>query len=184
MSYIAVLLFDADSEEKISRICRDICINDANTFMVDSCSRPHITLAMCNEFNEQVFYNQLDLFAVNREKFNLRLESIGIFPFKNSTLFLSPIITDALTSIHKDFYGVFTEDICPNQSTQYLPNRWVPHCTLAVGLPPDESIKAIQSLLNNFQPFDVRIEYIGIAEYSDGMEKPVIKTFDLGKHSQ
>jgi 2'-5' RNA ligase len=181
LAYVVVLLFDRDSEEKILKICSEIC-GHSGTFMLDSCSKPHITIAICEEIDEQTFYAGLESFAGNRDKFNLRFESIGIFTFKNITLFLSPVITDSLLNIHKEIYTFFTEEkICSTPTEQYLPNKWVPHCTLAVDMTPDESIKAIKSLICNFQALDVRIEYIGIAEYSPDSEKPVIKTFELGK---
>jgi 2'-5' RNA ligase len=181
LAYVVVLLFDRESEEKILKICSDICGHDSGAFMVDSCSKPHITIAICEEINEQTFYTGLESFAVSSDKFNLRFESIGIFNFKNITLFLSPVITDALINIHKKFYAFFTEDICNTPTEQYLPNKWVPHCTLAVDMTPGESITAIKSLIGNFQALDVQVEYIGIAEYSPDTDKPVIKTFELGE---
>lgn len=181
LAYVVVLLFDRDSEEKILKFLHSIDENSADTYMMDNFGKPHITIGICDEINEEMVYTMLEAFAKSSEKFCLRFGSLGIFPYDKNTLFLSPVITDSLLKLHRDFYNYFTEECCKHPSGQYLPNKWVPHCSLAVDMTTEESINAIRCLIENFQPLDACIEYIGTAKYSSGLEKPIIRKFDIGK---
>ena len=50
-------------------------------------------------------------------------------------------------------------------SEDYLPGVWIPHYTIAMGLAVNQFSSAIELLLGDFKPINVRIDEIGIVEF-------------------
>jgi len=94
----------------------------------------------------------------------LRFESISIFPTDPAVIFIAPSMTNELLTLHRNYHDLmsgFLED----EWEYYLPDKWVPHCALAMDVPKLKVSKIIEHLINEFQQFNFSIEEIGIVEF-------------------
>ena len=164
MSYWVVALFDQESENKLRALWKKVVDSGVNSFMLDTDSIPHITLAACDQIDENEFLPRLKEFAAGIEPFRLLFSSIGIFPFGNNVLFLTPVITDKLLALHTGVHGLLCEKNCTVAHLHYQPNHWAPHCTIAVNAPLEESLKGISSLMADFQPLQVTVDALLVVE--------------------
>lgn len=164
MSYWVVMLFDTESENRIRSLWKNVVDSGVNSFMLDTDSVPHITLASCDQIAGDVFYPRLKEFAAQTQPFSLVLSSIGIFASGSHVLYLAPVITDKLLDIHTSIHKLLCEKTCSAANVHYQPNHWTPHCTLAVNMPLEECIKGTASLLPEFQPIEVTVEALQVVE--------------------
>ncbi len=89
--------------------------------------------------------------------------SIGIFPSDSSVVFLSPVYSEELFQIHKDLY-MFLSNERYSFDKHYMKGSWIPHCTPASRLFPDEAEKALNYFIKNFKDMNATVDRIGIIE--------------------
>jgi 2'-5' RNA ligase len=109
--------------------------------------RPHVSLAVAEDMSPV----HADVAAQPLRDANdlaLRLGSVAVFPGRQGVLYLSVVPTMRLLSLHREIHarllGAGVESL-----RHYLPDVWVPHCTLAQGLTRDEipvAVRAVQRL--------------------------------------
>jgi 2'-5' RNA ligase len=109
--------------------------------------RPHVSLAVAEDMSPA----HADVAAQPlREATDLalRLGSVAVFPGRQGVLYLSVVPTMRLLRLHREIHarllGAGVETL-----RHYLPDAWVPHCTLAQGLTPDQipiAVRAVQRL--------------------------------------
>ena len=109
--------------------------------------RPHVSLAVAEDMSPA----HADVAAEPlREATDLalRLGSVAVFPGRQGVLYLSVVPTMRLLRLHREIHarllGAGVETL-----RHYLPDAWVPHCTLAQGLTPDQipiAVRAVQRL--------------------------------------
>jgi 2'-5' RNA ligase len=109
--------------------------------------RPHVSLAVAEHMSpahadvaSQPLSDASDL--------ALRLGSVAVFPGRQGVLYLSVVPTMRLLRLHREIHarllGAGVESL-----RHYLPDVWVPHCTLAQGLSPEQitvAVGAVQRL--------------------------------------
>lgn len=125
--------------------------------------RPHITL-----INAQVIAVTPALLKVSKTLLNceLHMDVLGVFPGRESTLFLGLRTTRPLLDAHAAVHEAITEERA--QSWQhYRPGCWVPHCSLALRL-DGAAVGRAFSLLHPFQALPARAAEIGIVDTSTG----------------
>jgi hypothetical protein len=75
---------------------------------------------------------------------------LGCFP-ETGTLFVAPVYSDALRALHRcvqDSLMNFAAEISP----YYRPDRWQPHCTLAINADPQRLSQWLAALARDFAP--------------------------------
>lgn len=167
MPFAIELYFDEVAEAAVRHIWQAIADAGFKSPMQDAGYRPHISLAVYDDdaLDLDGLQQTLKSFVGTLPPFFVDLSNIGIFPTNEGIIFLGATVTQTLQRIHADFHAAFAEfagDLRP----YYQVNHWVPHCTLAYGLSPDE-IAAI--LLLGWQaPLPLRAQacQIGIAQVS------------------
>jgi 2'-5' RNA ligase len=88
--------------------------------------------------------------------------SIGAFePY---VLFVSPVKDECLTQLNALLYESLLNSYEPAENANYLPDRWMPHCSLAVRLDAEQfaKAKAIESEID--LPFTARVTKIALAK--------------------
>jgi 2'-5' RNA ligase len=120
------------------------------------------------------FINSFELATKNLTCIDVRFDSIGIFPatasFPMSGVFTTPTITSKLFETHRQIYKDLREyNNFANE--RYVPERWNPHCTFAIGLDKEASIKTLEYCLNQFQQLEGEITEIALVkiDFLDGV---------------
>lgn len=166
MGYAIEMYFDENGSKMIEEIWQALYEKEASTYMVESGSKPHITLAVYDEdFDDlQRFKDQVKAFANGLGAFTLDLTNIGIFSRRESVLFIGPKVTEELLALHRKFHETMKayEDF---EWPYYLPEQWVPHCTMGINLDGEKLLESVGIISGEFQPVTVKIESIGIVKF-------------------
>jgi hypothetical protein len=64
-----------------------------------------------------------------------------------------------LFQLNKDYHQVFTP-FSRNHQSHYLPNRWVPHCTIANHLTQNQLMEAFDFVSRTFSPIKAQVSEI------------------------
>ena len=103
-------------------------------------------------------------FCESITQFSLQLGSIGSFQTDEGVLFIAPIMTKELLDNHSLFYSILKEFGIETKGF-YLPDRWIPHCTLDIYLKEKELSSKFSLLQHEKIPKKIRIEEVGIVKY-------------------
>lgn len=163
MPFAVHLFFDPASERAIRSTWRTLAKDGVPSFLHDSATRPHLSLALYDELNMAACVGKLKLFAEMFSPFDLTISSLGIFPTGQSFVFLAPIVTQKLLDVHAYTHQLL-EDSSTSTVTNYVPGCWIPHCTLVLNRDAGRLAQAIE--LSSAMPFPMRcrVEEIGVVE--------------------
>lgn len=170
--YAVDLFLDEKSSEYIKSIWRELSKNKIGSGLDNvKLLEPHITLAIYDEIDDMGdFVKRLEDFSKGLKSMKSRFDILGSFP-TTGTCLISPMITEEILSMHRDFYKVM-KDYDYSAREFYKPERWNPHCSLASGLSLEELKKVLDYSLNVFVPFEGAFYGIGLYD---------LKTDKLGK---
>lgn len=79
--------------------------------------------------------------------------------------------------LHRDYHECMA-DFLKEEWSYYLPNKWVPHCAIALEVSKQKVAEIIKEILKDFDQFQFSIETLGIVEFRPVRE---LKTFSLNK---
>jgi hypothetical protein len=128
---------------------------------------PHISLTVCNELDVESATAALADAFDNRRGTDLTLGFAGAFPGPPPVVFAGVVSTDDLLALQHTARAAIRA--CASSVWEYyLPDRWVPHCTLAMPVRPDQVGLAIDTVLQAGVPLTGRAAAIGIAEVGTG----------------
>jgi 2'-5' RNA ligase len=145
--------------------------------MLDGISRPHITLGVCDELST-TFKNELSHFARDAKNFDISLSYIGSFNSAEGVVFYGPTPTDVMFRLHTRFHSFFSEH-AGRIWKNYLPGMWVPHCTLAFRLNPEQLRRAFDIAAAVSLPIAGKINEIGLLSGIGGPEKELV-SYEMG----
>ncbi len=166
MSFAVECYLDDTASEKINAF-RDIFRE--NNITVDEGTSPHISLAIYEETNQDLFQAGIKKFSETFSSFSFNFMNFGIFPTKESVLFMAPKVSARLLSFHREFHKQF-EEFRMGLSEYYSPEYWVPHCTIGIHLNNEQMHKAM-ALLHRFEfPLKAEIIEIGVNEFPPNRE--------------
>lgn len=158
MQYAIELYFDDEGTKKVNKIRNELI---KNGLIIDEGTNPHVTLAIFKDLDIKNLIDELKEFTKDLSPFSLTFSSVGMFTSEISVVFLAPIVTSNLLKVHQKFYDYF-KIYEKNASSYYLPNNWVPHCTLTM----DNKIKETFDVLKKIKlPFKVSVTKIGVLEF-------------------
>ncbi len=165
MSFAVEMYMDAENEAKIRRIWKFLAEAGIKSAMLEAGYRPHVSLGVCEKLEVDGLAKELSSFAENISPFEMILSSIGLFHSSENVIFLGVTPTQKLLDINGAFHRFFGK-YAKAQRAAYHVGSWVPHCTLAFGLPSDIVSQAIEICRREALPIRSRVEEIGIAEVS------------------
>lgn len=155
---------DADSEAKIRRTWKALAGAGIKSSMLEAGYRPHVSLGVCEELDVDGLAKELSSFVGSIAPFELTLSSVGLFPSSEGVIFLGVTPTQRLLDVNHDFHQFFGKHA--KSQRDYQVGSWVPHCTLAFGLPDGVVPEAVEVCRRLPLPLRSRIEEIGVAEVS------------------
>lgn len=178
MKYAIEAYFDRNTEAALAHLAGRVAEEGISTKFLEWKSRPHITLACYNDIDEVDCIPKLKAFAAAKGKLPIAFHSVGMFT-DTGTIFASPVGNGALFALQRELHAV----LCGYDATGwewYLPDRWTPHCTLALtGEDGKEAFyRASGLILREFRKMQGAIVSAGLVRISFPVEE--IYTADLG----
>jgi len=176
MTFVIMLMLN-DAGAAAVRSLREKMAADGVPVDVDD--PPHISLASCAELDVDGALGDLALLASSTSALDLSFEAVGSFLSDEGTIYLAPVMTDALAGLQRramsivDHYGA-------NVNPYYAGGRWVPHCTLANRLTTSPKVKAIWICMNGLTAFPARTERVELIEFGPTGPAVVHGSFALG----
>ncbi|WIV21220.1 2'-5' RNA ligase family protein [Paenibacillus polygoni] len=138
--YGVVAHFDQDTELYIKQVWKELSDHAISKYAEEvQDRRPHITIAgYDSDIDIDQFISDFDCFYESKKQLSITMNSIGTF-LNTGILFFSPVPSIELLTFHANHHRFF-ENYRLNAESPYLPNNWVPHCTIANRL-NDEKLK-------------------------------------------
>lgn len=162
MKYAIELYFDAATEQALDELTRRVADEGISTSFLAWQSRPHLTLACLDEVDESACIARLTDFARMYPPLPAHIGSLGMFP-DTQTIFAAPIMTQAMYAFHARLHACL-QGFDTAAYAWYTPDRWVPHCTLALTRDdPDAAFdRASYTLLHAFEKLSGQFTAIGL----------------------
>lgn len=163
--YAVILTFDEQTEIRIKKIWQELEEQGISDYASQVQNRkPHLTLASYEEIaNLEVFEKQFNLFYRQVSSLPIHFSTLGSF-LQSGTLFLSPVVTQSLFSLHQAYYQEFR---VWSAQKLYRPEHWIPHVTLANYLSADklqEAFAFCQGRLSNLEGCITGVQLIEISK--------------------
>jgi 2'-5' RNA ligase len=163
MPYAIEMTFDVAAEERVRGIFRRIADAGLPSRLLERGLAPHVSLAVCDELSPVEFSAQLAEFAAAERAQRIAFATLGTFATAEGVLFLGPVVTRALLDLHARFHALF-ERAARSPWSHYLPGAWVPHCTLAFGLDPEQLGEALQVCAGAELPIEATLASVSIVD--------------------
>lgn len=129
-------------------------------------NRPHVTLTVTEGMNwAQAQAAAEPLQAAN--DLSLRLGSISVFPGRAGVVYLAVVPTLRLLRLHQAVHARLVSASVESWR-HYLPDTWVPHCTLAEGLDQEQVATAMQ-VVRRIRPITADVVGVGLVDTDSGM---------------
>ena len=160
MTYSIELHFDEKSNLIIRNFWKTLRERGITTFMDGYGGLPHIALVVFNDIN--ILERRIEKSIENESMFSLKMSSLGVFPSNDSVLFLSPAASVSLMNYHLKLHEEL-KDI-KEKWDYYLPGLWVPHCTLGMDIPKSKIHDALDTIIEDYEPFEVKVETVQLVE--------------------
>ena len=176
MAFAVILYLDPAAEAEVQSLWASLAEKDISSVMATLGIRPHISLACIEHVQVELFCQALDVFAQNTRPLTTKFESVGTFPTEKGVVYLAPIVTRELLQLHEEFNHLLAEMGLASHA-YYRPGNWVPHCTVAINLTPDQVPAAVPVCCQSNVFHSVALTHIGLVEYLPVRE---IRTFLLG----
>jgi 2'-5' RNA ligase len=179
MQYAIELFFDKETEYKLFNLAKRIADEKISTKYLEWKTRPHLTLACFNDVDETLCVEKLKLFAQNHKVMPAHIGSIGMFN-DTKAIFVSPIMNSSMYQLQRELHE-YLKDFDTKGWEWYCPNRWVPHCGIAL-TGEDESeafFKASELVLREFTKMSGEFVTIGLVKVSFPVEE--IFTVELSR---
>ncbi len=171
MQYAIELYFNQEMENQLSQLAKGIADRKISTKFMEWKTRPHLTLACFNDVNEAECIEKLKLFAENHPAMPAYIGSVGMFN-DTKTVFVSPMMTSSMYQFQRELHATL-EDFDANGWEWYFPDRWVPHCTMALTKDDDAEafFRASDYILHEFKKMSGMFTSIGLVKITFPVEE-------------
>lgn len=171
MKYAIEMYFDKETENEIMRLAQKVADNNLSTKFLEWKTRPHITMAVFNDVDESKCIELLNNFAKGVKAIPAFLDSVAMFN-DTKTVFLNPTMTKSMFELHSDLHEKLKE--FDTQGWEwYLPDGWVPHCTIALNSEDDDEMfyKTSELILREFKKIEGSYEALGLVKITFPVEE-------------
>lgn len=108
MTYAIEMYFDKETENEIMSLARKVADNQLSTKFLEWKTRPHITLAVFNDVDENKCIHLLEEFVKEVNVIPAFLDSVGVFN-DTKTIFLNPTMTKSMYQLQADLHEKLKE---------------------------------------------------------------------------
>ena len=164
MNVAVELCFDSDSESRLRALWDSLELIYGSDHETEIGVRPHISLTAFSDGEPDFLSDEIQALANRFEPFELKLASVGSFPTAEGVVYLAPSPNERLDSIHTDFHAVLASHEEPG-NPYYRPGTWVPHCTVATGVPSSLMDTVLEACRAEDVLQEVIVQGIGMTSY-------------------
>lgn len=161
MGYSVSLWLDEGAEARVRQVWQGLAEAGVGTF-TGGTIRPHVTLAHALELEVDPFVTALEGRLESYPAFDLTFPGLGLF-VELGILYLSVVMTGALWTLHREVYELALAH-GGRSRPHYRPERWTPHCTLAVNLTPEAMLSAVATCQKLPFPLTVSATRVSVIE--------------------
>jgi len=158
------LIYINQSEKPIRAIWEKLARKNISPEILESGIRPHITLAVYDELQCQSCEKELTQLAARTSSVSLQATHVGVFYHPELVVFLAPTPTRELLDFQAEVHACLLRD-AGNPWEMYLPEKWVPHCTLAINIQADQLPMTLSTCSELHLPFEIQVTQIGASEF-------------------
>ncbi|MCT4639268.1 MAG: 2'-5' RNA ligase family protein [Bacteroidales bacterium] len=161
MGYAVELVFDSDSEMQISELIRLPEANGIENGLIKFGTTPHITLTVSDliDIDRVVEFVR----TINIPKLKIQFCGIGTFAGSDNTIFLIPKVIKDLLNLQEMFHKHLSSYY--KLWNNYYPERWIPHCTVAMGISDEVFNKTFMLLQSSMKPILAKVEKVRIIKF-------------------
>ncbi|MFJ8064035.1 2'-5' RNA ligase family protein [Psychrobacillus sp. NPDC096426] len=178
--YGIIALFDEQTEQMITDIWKELKEKSISYYAYEvENRRPHITLASYNKIYKNEYMKLMDEFYNDKQAIDITFNAIGSF-LNSGTLFFSPTVTEELFEFHANHHRNF-QQFNDDPNSFYLPNSWIPHCTIANRLSSEKLLEAFDCCSKRNDIIYGKIKEVAIIKVSSSNYAPIIYSKELTK---
>jgi 2'-5' RNA ligase len=148
VAYAVELYFDAEQTGRITALTEVVYQTCGGADLIGVGFRPHISLAGYEQIDEQALATVLEQLAKRSPPLPIKLDAIGVFPTSQGVVYLAPVVTAQLLLLHAD-YSAQADATGHLSHPYYRPGAWIPHCTVAHDLAPEQVGEAVRLCLQS-----------------------------------
>ena len=161
MPYALELGLDDHAAAIVRRLWHDL-EDEGIVHMARSGARPHVSVGIWDSLDRDAAEAELTRFAGEAAPVPITLASVGFFP--QVAVFLAPTVTSELLALQAGLHARFSR-VGAAPWEHYRPGGWVPHCTLATDVTPEQFTRALEVARRVALPIACRLVEIGIVEF-------------------
>jgi len=136
---VSVLRFDADTVGRIQQVMMQL--QQSMGGEAKTSFSPHISLVPTDFEKRDDLGDGFSEWLSLQQAFDITFSHVGVFG--GDILFLGVTVTESLLAFHQACFHRMSPSSNAPWIDLYKPGRWVPHCTLATGVPEHELGPAI-----------------------------------------
>lgn len=179
MPFGVELYLDPAAEEAVRQTWQSIAAAGLDSYMLDSGVRPHVSLAISDHIDQNELIKATSDFAASLQPIRMTLGSIGSFPTAEGVLFYGVTVNHTLLEVHAEYSRIFSR-YARQPYAYYRVGTWVPHCTLAFGLGPEQLAAAQEIARRTPLPLYTTAFEMGLVHATPGTTES-LALFRLGK---
>jgi hypothetical protein len=165
MTYSIGAFFDIQTETEIRRVWKIMADSGIAEYLYQSDNRPHITLTIFDDLDLDRTSAMLCNLAGEYTRIPVSFQSISIFPNSNA-VFLAPLVTPQLVKFQESVHKALISFANLPDYPYYLPGQWIPHCSIANYMPPENLIPAVQKAIETLSlPITGWITEVGLTSF-------------------
>lgn len=171
MKYAIELYYDEKTEEELYGLAQKIADAKISSKFLEWKTRPHLTLACFNDVDEASCIEKLKEFAADHRRMPAYIGSVGMFN-DSKTIFVSPVMNSVMYQFQRELHEKL-RDFDTKGWEWYRPDRWVPHCTIALtGEDEQEAFfRASDLVLHEFKKTSGEFTAIGLTKITFPVEE-------------
>ena len=178
MKYAIEMYFDKNTEAKIMSLAQKVADYGFSTKFLEWKTRPHVTLAIFNDVDEQRCIALLQEFTRGKAPIPALLDSVGMFN-DTKTIFLNPTMTRKMYQLQEDLHETMKE-FDKKGWEWYMPDGWVPHCTIALCGEDEEDVfyRTSELVLREFEKMEGKYVALGLVKITFPVEEIAVVPFE------
>jgi 2'-5' RNA ligase len=163
MGYAIGLNLSKNNAARVIRLWERLARESINSVMLNVGAQPHISLAVLADLDPAQLREDLHRFAEFTRPLSVVLSYAGTFPTAEGVVFLAPIVTHELLEVHGRLHQVL-RDRGLECVEYYRPGQWVPHCTVAIDVPPEKIAAALELSVRSEAFGPVEMDEVSLVE--------------------
>lgn len=165
MPHAILLYFDPATQTAIRAVWKELTDTQIAPYLYESPNRPHIKLAIFEGLELPEAETRLKALAAETPTIPLNFKQVGIFPNERPTVFLAPAPTSALLDLQTRVDGALRDIGAYPPYDFFRAGHWLPHCLLAMDLPPERLNDAVAVAARLALPMPGEAVAIGVIEF-------------------